>query len=680
MSSLALGSAPMGTAALENLEALPLLRHGVSLVGTDSHDVTGDNDDGFEARYSFLYRDGAEWVLFDEEGPGCLYVLRTICHKGTVRVYLDGAKTATFAWPAQDIYSGDTPPFVKPFVGDEETAHGSSWSYVPIPYARGCKVTIDEMEKPHFYNIFAHKYPADTAVKTFDGAADLSRAAKWWSNPAQPPEPSVPLRHERGSLRAEPGKAAVLADLEGAGAIVRLRIRFAEGAFDPAARLTLRAYWEKNPVPAIDAPLSSFFALGCPRALDALAHADPAWQHTERYVAGVVKPRSLYVGQSTDGWFYCNFPMPFWKSARIEIVNRSHDEAVEFAYEVDHHDKPYPDAAGYFFAMHREETPLRHRQDYCILDITGRGHYVGCVVTMSSVHRDSPYNTELFRGYLEGDARFYVDGNRTPFVASTGTEEYFNWGWYDLLKHDGVFAYPTHGYPLHVGGPVDHSVMYRFHAGEVVPFHRAFRFDLEHGPAGNVPGHYSSTAFYYLRPEPSLLLTDELDLGDAASEKAHDYSCAGNTRKERRIAPYEGAYQLPATAGEPRDRDHVVKDTGRSWSGHCDFTVKLDPQNQGARLVRRSYYAFGAKGDLGPARPDPVLIPAQRVEVLVDGARVGEWYAPAGHARDAWRDTQFEIPASVTQGKERIAVTLRAKDGLRWDEYTYWAYSYVNPD
>src|SRR5690606_16034106 len=78
-------------APLESADALPLAREGVWLAGTDSHDVTGDNDDGFNAAYSYLYKDGDEWVLFEEEGPGCVYVVRTIRHKGDLRVYLDGA-------------------------------------------------------------------------------------------------------------------------------------------------------------------------------------------------------------------------------------------------------------------------------------------------------------------------------------------------------------------------------------------------------------------------------------------------------------------------------------------------------------------------------------------------------------------------------------------------------------
>ena len=95
------------------------------------------------------------------------------------------------------------------------------------------------------------------------------------------------------------------------------------------------------------------------------------------------------------------------------------------------------------------------------------------------------------------------------------------------------------------------------------------------------------------------------------------------------------------------------------------------------KLRRRSYYGFGAQGDLGAFRLEPVLTRPQRVAVTVDGTNIGDWYVPAGHARDTWRDTDFELPATVTAGKEHISITLTAKDDTHWDEYTYWAFTYT---
>lgn len=665
----------IGAEALGNLESLPLYRPAARFAGTDSHDATGGNNDGFEGTYSYLYRDGDEWVLFEEEGPGCVYVVRTIGHQGNFNVYLDGAEEPVIALPFEKMYAGDTPPFVSPFVGAEERDHGSSWSYVPIPFSKSCRITTDEMGKPHFYNIFAHKYPPETEVNSYKGNPNLTSAAQWWSAPATFPYERTVV-DTSGRITIAPLQRAAIFEEAGGGAVISLRVRV-QDVLD-AADLRLKAWWDGQLEAAVDSPVSSFFGIGCPRAVRASFHADPAEQDTERYLGGRIPPRGIYAGQGEDGWLYCHFPMPYWKSAHIELLNESGRENVEVAYEITCTEQAYPAEACYFHAKWRQEAPVREGVDYCVLDTRGHGHYVGCVLTMSTAHHDSPYIESRVRGHLEGDARFYSDDNRTPVVASTGTEEYFNWGWYDVRAHDSLFAYPTHGYPLHVGARQDHSVMYRFHVGEVVPFHRSFRFDLEHGAIGREGGVYSGTAFYYLRPEVRLTLTDEVDVVDKASEKAHGYKRRGVVAEKTWTLPYEGEDQLALTRDAPNDRPGAVTDTGRAWSKSCSFKASIDPENQGVLLRRRSYYGFEADGEIVANPPDPVLIPKQRVRVEVDGEMAGEWYVPAGHARETWRDTEFHIAKALTQGKDTVEIRLTALDGTHWDEYTYWVYSYLH--
>ena len=736
--------APQGASALSDLQSLPILRTEATLAGADSHDVTGDNNDGFLSSYSYLHKEGEEWVLFDEQGPGCVYQIRTIGHKGTLRVYLDGADEPQLSIPFSELYSGKRAPFLTPFVAGEDVAHGSSWCYVPIPFAKACRLTTDEMAPPHFYNVFAHRYAVAGPALSFRPDAPLD-AARWWSNPTQYPYDMASDTTLRGSVSVEPGAARAIAEIAGAGAIRMLRLRIPDDeAHLAAANLVLHGYWDGQGEASIDSPVTSFFALGCPRAIRAAANADPAKFKTERSIGGFVTPQSLFVGQDDEGWLYCHFPMPYGESARLEVMNRG-TGPVDIEYIVAHTDTPYPWAAssapapegeiaarrnqmyairdeieasekrigelveeykalkpeeqdklpalhkelqelnaridtlrlrtksvaagastGYFHALWRAESPVRPGYDFTVLDTRGEGHFVGCVITFSS-----PPGTHG-RGHLEGDGRFYIDDSRSPIVTGTGTEEYFNWGWYDLLPHDEVFQYPTHGYPLHVVTDADYTVMYRFHIGDVAPYGRAFRFDLEHGPDGLTPADYSATAFFYQRAEPSLVLTDELDVADAASEKEHSYVCADDSREQRHTLPYEGNYQLARRTDAPRDREGTVKDTGRLWRGSTTFRVKIEPENRGVMIRRRSYYGFGADGGMGAVRPEPVLTDAQQVTVIVDGDIAGVWYVPAGHARDTWRDVQFELPPRVTIGKEALDITLQTDEGTACDAYHYW--------
>jgi hypothetical protein len=693
---------PMGIPALTDLDTLPLLRSGTWLVGTDSHDVTGANEDGFKAVYSYLYKDGNEYVLFEEEGPGCIYEIRTLKFEGNLYIYLDGAKRPQHITPFKELYSGRKAPFVSPFVADEAVAYGSCWSYVPITYAKGCKLTTDKMENSKFFNVFAHKYASGTPVRTFDPTVQLDSPARIWSNPHKAQDSGEKLNMLGADISILPRATANIANIRGQGAIKRFRLRFPGQSTDPAADLVIRAYWDERAPqprfvtlagqrmrawwgkeaepPQVNSPVSTFFALGCPRAIKARQFTVQTEDEGNRYKSGVTQPRSLVVGQGQDGWLYCYFPMPYWQSARIDILNTSYQQAVNLRYAIDYSDKPYPPQSGYFHAQWREENPLRPSEDFCVLDTRGRGNYIGCVLTFSTIQEKvETSDAKLYsRSHLEGDARFYVDDIRTPFVASTGTEEYFNWGWYNMIAHDATFSYPTHGYPLHLVDNQDHSVMYRFHISELVPYYRSFRFDLEHGNIGRSPAHYSGTAFFYQRDTCGLVFTDELDVGDRDSEAGHGYKTEGAVSSVMQVLPYEGSYQLPLTEDAPRDRVHTVKDDGRVWNESCEFTVKTVPNNAGVKLRRRSYYGFGAQGDLYAERKKMLLTQPQRVEVKVDGQTIGDWYLTARHARATWLDSDFEIPAEATRNKERIRISLRSKDGTRWDEYTYWVYAYIS--
>lgn len=208
-------SIPAGLKALTALDALPLLRRGVWLVGTDSHDVTGGNNDGFQALYSYLYKDGDEYVLFEETGPGCIYEIRSIGFKGNLKIYLDGTTSPTLVIPFRDLYNGQRPPFLPPLVAEDETAHGSCWSYYPIPFRSGCKLTTDEMGSPRFFNIFAHKFAVGIEVPELNLSAPTEQALALWSNPEAPSIISPLSEEMRKKVSLPPRKGGTVMDQAG---------------------------------------------------------------------------------------------------------------------------------------------------------------------------------------------------------------------------------------------------------------------------------------------------------------------------------------------------------------------------------------------------------------------------------------------------------------------------------
>jgi hypothetical protein len=113
-----------------------------------------------------------EWVLLDHAKPGVLVrswmadrrltpapkkdQVRTI-----LRIYLDGAAEPVVEGHVHDLFNGT---LLAPYPFGHRSL-SSAVSFLPIPYARSCKITTDE---PPLYYIFDYReYPEGTPVKTF---------------------------------------------------------------------------------------------------------------------------------------------------------------------------------------------------------------------------------------------------------------------------------------------------------------------------------------------------------------------------------------------------------------------------------------------------------------------------------------------------------------------------------
>jgi hypothetical protein len=203
----------------------------------------------------------------------------------------------------------------------------------------------------------------------------------------------------------------------------------------------------------------------------------------------------------------CYWPMPFKKKARITVTNDSHKRCDNFYYYVDWQKHPsLPDDTPYFHAMYRQEFPCVMGRNYLIADIEGRGHYVGTIQSFVLV---SP------GWYGEGDDFFFIDGEKSPSLRGTGTEDYFCDGW-GFIEQSG----PFYGTPLYEGYDTgDRGTAYRFHLPDPVTFKKSLRVEIEHKgsqsfPDGKGSGFIerddlmSSVAFWYQtephKPWPAL--------------------------------------------------------------------------------------------------------------------------------------------------------------------------------
>lgn len=264
----------------------------------------------------------------------------------------------------------------------------------------------------------------------------------------------------------EPGDKAVICDVDGPGQISRIWVTVASPDTYVRRTCVIRMFWDNEASPSVEAPLGDFFGVG--------------FGQYKHYTA-------LPMGMSSGG-YYCYLPMPFAKSARIEIENQGNKKIYAFYYNITYHKlyKLEKDTA-YFHALWRHDE-TRPGENYTLLEAEGRGHYAGCVMSMQG-------RVPLSLWFLEGDEMIYVDGEgHPPAVHGTGTEDYFNAGWY---FNKGTFSAPFHGLTVKDWARARISA-YRFHIQDPIPFEKSIRVTMEHGGTNDASGcHYDSVAYWY---------------------------------------------------------------------------------------------------------------------------------------------------------------------------------------
>ena len=697
---------PTGVDSLTQLDSLPLLRHDVWFHSVSSQDVTGGNNDGVTAQFSNQYVENGRYVLLDTRGPACVQLLRNIrIDPFTNEVGFDGdvtietrqgGKQFTNVLPFGDLYSGRRTPFLAPLVREEIAAHGSAWSFVPICSEDGIKISTDTGGPPLYYDFFYYSYSPGTRLIAYSPEMDVTPAIERWKALGQPFDrrPAKPVTRKIDLPARTVAPVWVSSE---PGTVTAIYLKLGRMTHEALRHVWIKAYWDGEVEPSVNSPLGPFFGTGYWPVPDPLGTMPrygliPTDSQKGAVALGRVETRSLPVGTTKDG-FYTFFPMPFFKSARIDLVNEADTPVSNVEVTVNTVGGSPPASSAYFHAQWREENPTLPYHDYTVLETRGHGHFVGAVLVMSSVNYDPAKRGEVQRWYLEGDARFYIDDNRTFANASTGTEEYFLWGYFDVASRDTVFSFPVSGYPFHDIDLQDHTVMYRFHLSDLVPYYRSFRFALEHGPEGQLPTNYSSTAFYYQVDPTVLQMTDQLTTADMQSDQSHAYSAEKVLWHGCRDLPFEGDRQIVFTNAHKADMKNGTRENvsetlhacGQRATGAIGFTASVLSDNQGMKLRRMLDYSPpdmpGQEADdwmLPPKgeRAKPVIAPGEMARVFVDGESVGEWYTPPRHARLAWLEDDFEIPASFTAGKQQVRIRLEVAPGTSWSAFQYRVYSY----
>jgi hypothetical protein len=245
------------------------------------------------------------------------------------------------------------------------------------------------------------------------------------------------------------GETLILADLKGSGTIRRMWITISERDAAAVRGLKIEMFWDGALRPAVQGPIGDFFC-----------HSQGRMQRFENACFSSPEGRT----------FNCFIPMPFKKSAKLQLVNESGKDMVVY-FDVSctlgetHNDKML-----YFHSYWRRENPTKIREDMVILPkVSGKGRFLGCNLGV----RVNQTMNNFWWG--EGEVKVYLDGDdRYPTLCGTGTEDYIGTGW-----GQGHFVHRFQGNHYVEGDKkVDDSTyadsygFYRFHIPDPIYFYK----------------------------------------------------------------------------------------------------------------------------------------------------------------------------------------------------------------
>jgi hypothetical protein len=283
-------------------------------------------------------------------------------------------------------------------------------------------------------------------------------------------------------LKVAYGETITLVEVDGPGRIEHIWM-----TGDLTHHFILRIYWDGQDHPSVETPVSAFFGW----AYDQNFKTADGQYPTLNSVMMLLSP-----GMSGN----CYWPMPFHKHCRITLENRGLEPQCVY-YMIVGHRGAQPADAGYFHASYRQQHPVTAGKAYTVIDgIQGAGQFVG--VTLAA-GLNGPNTC-----WVEGEARMYLDGEKTPSLHYTGTEDYFcgsfAFGNDNCLHHYqtysgayvGMFAVCGDTREMYKGQ--QRFLLYRWHVADPIRFSTGFRMTLDNlGWSGPRYDDYTSVAYWY---------------------------------------------------------------------------------------------------------------------------------------------------------------------------------------
>lgn len=409
-----------------------------------------------------------EWVVMEHEGPGAITKMwAPYFHWGglddlegpVINIYIDGEDKPAISENFFKLITGrgSVPP---PFA--EKTARAGD-CYLPIPFAKSCKVTFN---KKSFYHIINYRgYPKGTDVRSFS-RQQLQDALPLMDTIAGKlkmvlPEIFSNKLQTSGSLL--PSKTFELV-ATGNAAINSIEIRLdpEQLKLHPELLRSVILGATFDNVQTIWAPLGDFF--GSANALN-------PFQTATRIVR-------------SDGRLICTWLMPFQKKAVLYLKNLANIplQVTQMSCTITDHE--WNNRSMYFHANWRSDEVLPGNvfKDWNFIDIKGKGAFVGDTWTVLSA--DNGW-------WGEGDEKIYVDDawdKKFPTHFGTGSEDYYGWAGGEAPTKDDRFSTPFLA-NIEVGSAISgragvrgFNVLTRIRFLDAIPFTQRLVFDMEASP------------------------------------------------------------------------------------------------------------------------------------------------------------------------------------------------------
>ncbi len=438
-----------------------------------------------------------EYVLMDTDGPGAIVRFWATWHgpgggkfsNGTLRVYIDGQPKPAIEGPMENLISGGLlvgEPLSQGVSPLTEYAHQGHNLYLPIPYAKHCKVTyetktwIDEgapKGEALYYQINYRTYETGVEVESFTmetlekAKSLIERTQRMLAQNERAGLSNLKENTLKGSIVPSKEKSITI---RGERAIRCMEFKLEADDIAQALRSTVIQI-EFDGTRTIWCPIGDFFGTG----YHIRAHA--TW----------------YTSVTRDGILSCYWIMPFRKQAKIRILNLGSQSVELVGGRILSDSWDWDDRSCYFHAAWKQWAGIKTQsnekaKDLGALDLNwitvqGQGTYVGDVLTL--------FNTAN-TWWGEGDEKIYVDGESFPSHIGTGSEDYYGYAWCKPNYFESAF----HAQPSGDGNLVaGFTVNSRYRALDAIPFNKSIQFDMELWHWARTTMNYSPTTFWYAR-------------------------------------------------------------------------------------------------------------------------------------------------------------------------------------